>query len=40
MDVAAQIADGSTLVPIRFLSETLGYRVEWNPAKKLVMIDG
>lgn len=40
MNVAAQIADGRTLVPIRFLSETLGYRVEWNPAKKLVMIDG
>ncbi|MGV3615035.1 MAG: stalk domain-containing protein [Fimbriimonas sp.] len=39
MDVPAQIIDGSTMVPIRFLSESLGADVSWNSSERLVMID-
>lgn len=38
MDVPAQVVNGSTLVPIRFLSESLGAEVGWNSAQQMVMI--
>ena len=30
MDVPARLVDGKTMVPLRFLSENLGYNVEWD----------
>lgn len=33
------VSDGSTLVPIRFISESLGARVDWNPSSRVVSID-
>jgi hypothetical protein len=38
MDVPAMIIDGSTMVPIRFLSEALGSQVAWRESEKLVAI--
>jgi hypothetical protein len=39
MDVPAMIIDGATMVPIRFLSESLGADVSWNSTQRVVMID-
>jgi hypothetical protein len=39
MDVPAMIIDGATMVPIRFLSESLGAEVSWNSSQRVVMID-
>jgi len=39
LDVAAKIVDGRTLVPVRFVSEALGCRVDWNGDTKTVIID-
>jgi len=39
LDVPAQIINGATMVPIRFLSESLGAEVRWRSAERLVMID-
>ena len=38
LDVPAMIIDGSTMVPIRFLSESLGAQVGWNENQQLVSI--
>ena len=38
LDVPAEIADGRTLVPTRFVAESLGSRVHWDPARRLVQI--
>lgn len=38
MDVAPQIVGGRTLVPVRFIAEALGAKVEWNADKQLVEI--
>ncbi len=38
MDVPAQILDGSTMVPIRFVSEAIGAQVRWQEAEQLVII--
>ena len=38
LDVPAQIVAGSTLVPIRFVSEAIGADVKWNDAEKIVII--
>ncbi|CAN5449655.1 hypothetical protein BH11ARM1_BH11ARM1_07270 [soil metagenome] len=38
MDVPAMIVNGSTLVPIRFVSESLGAQVTWNDSTRTVMI--
>lgn len=38
LDVPAQIIDGSTMVPIRFLSESLGAQVGWNEESHVVML--
>jgi len=39
LDVPAMIVDGSTMVPIRFVSEALGAQVGWLEAERLVSID-
>lgn len=36
--VPGQIVDGSTLMPLRFVSETLGSSVKWNPDTRTVHI--
>ncbi|HWD37659.1 MAG TPA: stalk domain-containing protein [Fimbriimonas sp.] len=38
MDVAPQITQDSTMVPLRFLSESLGAKVDWQPENDLVAI--
>lgn len=38
MDVAPQIIQDSTMVPLRFLSESLGASVDWRPEEDLVAI--
>lgn len=38
LDCAPQIADGRTLVPLRFIGEALGSRVEWDNESKTVII--
>ena len=38
LDVPAKILDGRTLVPVRFISETLGCKVNWDDATKTVII--
>ncbi len=39
MDVPAKIISGRTLVPMRFLSEALGYNVIWNEEARIVSVD-
>ena len=39
MDVPAQLIAGSTFVPLRFLSESLGARVDFDGAKNTINID-
>jgi len=38
MDVPAMLINGSTMVPIRFVSESLGANVSWNDPSRTVMI--
>lgn len=38
LDVPAQIIDGRTMVPLRFVSEALGAGVEWDPQTQTVTI--
>lgn len=38
MDVPAQILNGATMVPIRFVSEALGAQVKWDDNTRMVMI--
>lgn len=38
LDVSTQLIQDRTMVPIRFVSETIGYRVEWNEAGNRVEI--
>ncbi len=38
MDVAPMILSDRTMLPIRFVSENLGYDVDWNPTSKSVYI--
>lgn len=38
LDVPARIVQGSTMVPLRFLSEALGADVAWNPGTRTVQI--
>ena len=37
--VPARVQDGSTLVPLRFLSEALGAQVKWNPNNMMVAVN-
>jgi len=39
MDVAPQISGDSTLVPLRFLSQSLGASVDWEPRQNLVAVN-
>lgn len=38
LDVAPQLVNGSTLVPVRFISESLGAEVTWDDVKRVVSI--
>ncbi|MBE7053620.1 MAG: hypothetical protein E7391_05020 [Ruminococcaceae bacterium] len=38
LDVPAQIVNSRTLVPVRFISESLGLKVDWDDATKTVII--
>jgi len=38
MDVPARLIDGKTMVPLRFLSEGLGYDVEWDAETRVITI--
>lgn len=40
LDAPAYLKNDKTLIPIRFLSEALGYRVEWSEEMKMVSITG
>lgn len=39
LSVPAKLVRGNTLVPIRFVAEALGERVDWNPEFKTVLIN-
>ena len=39
LDVPAMIVLGRTLVPLRFISESLGAQVDWNPSTRTVLIN-
>jgi len=39
LDVAARIVNGRTLVPLRFISESIGANVNWDSVKKLITIE-
>ena len=38
LDVPAQILNGRTMVPVRFIAEALGCEVEWLDKEKTVII--
>ena len=38
MDVPARLIESKTMVPLRFLSENLGYTVEWDDEANMVII--
>lgn len=40
IDVPAQVKNGRTLVPLRFISESFGGTVKWEPANNRAMISG
>ena len=40
LDAAPMILRGRTLVPVKFISEVLGYRVEWIESSKTIIISG
>jgi uncharacterized YkwD family protein len=40
MDVPPTIANGRTLVPVRFISEVLGFNVKWDEQTRAVIITG
>lgn len=39
MDVPAQLINGKTMVPVRFLSEELGYDVDWDGENRIITIE-
>lgn len=39
MAVAAQVIDGTTLLPVRFLSEQMGLTIQFDPVTKILTID-
>lgn len=39
LDVPAQVVDGRTFVPLRFISENMGAKVEWNEEANLITIE-
>ena len=38
MTVAPKIKEGRTFIPLRFVSEQLGYKVEWNGETREITI--
>lgn len=38
LDVASKIVNGRTLVPLRFISESFGFKVDWNNSSKTVIL--
>ncbi len=38
LEVPAQIVNGHTMVPVRFIGEALGAEVKWEPSSKIVII--
>ena len=38
MDVPARLINGKTMVPLRFLSENMGYTVEWDADSRTAII--
>jgi len=38
LDVAPVIQNGRTFVPVRFISETMGFKVDWNSDTKRITI--
>lgn len=40
LDAAPMILSGRTLVPVKFISEVLGYKVEWLESSKTIIISG
>ncbi|MBP3360587.1 MAG: copper amine oxidase N-terminal domain-containing protein, partial [Clostridia bacterium] len=38
MEVPARLIDGKTMIPMRFLSEALGYTVEWDEATRTASV--
>lgn len=38
LDVAVQVVNGRTFIPLRFVSEQLGFSVEWDGKKRTVII--
>jgi len=40
LDVAPKILSGRTVVPVRFISETIGAKVDWNSSTKMVTVTG
>jgi hypothetical protein len=39
LDAAPYIKDNRTMLPLRYLSESLGYNVDWNPSERTVYIN-
>jgi len=39
IDVPAEIIDGRTIVPVRWIGEALGYRVQWDQSNFIVYLD-
>lgn len=39
MDVPARLINDKTMVPLRFLSEKMGYTVTWNEATRTAVIE-
>ena len=39
LSTPAKVIGGRTMVPLRFVSETLGYKVDWNQATKTITIN-
>jgi hypothetical protein len=37
-DVAPQLIDGRTMVPLRLISEAMGARIEWDPDTETVSV--
>lgn len=39
LDVPAHIIDDRTVVPLRFIAEAMGFKVDWDPYERLVSVD-
>lgn len=38
LDVPPKIINGRTMVPVRFIAETMGLKVDWDAANRTVVI--